>query len=67
MHVILILIFLTHRAIINDVSYQEYFIDYDSEEDGPSKENPYYVIKNEHTIQQMEITSGEYQLVENKK
>lgn len=55
------------QGTINDVSYQEYFIDYDSEQDGPSKENPYHVIKNEHTIQQMEITSGEYEIVENKK
>lgn len=55
------------QGTINDLSYQEYFIDYDSEQDGPSKENPYYVIKNEYTIQQMEITSGEYQIVENKK
>lgn len=53
---------------INDVTYEEYFVDYIPDgKPGPSKENPYYIIKNENSIQQMEITSGEYAIVKNEK
>ncbi len=53
---------------INDVTYKEYFVDYDEDgPDGPSYENPYYIVKNENNIQQMEIVSGEYSIVKNEK
>ena len=53
---------------INDVTYKEYFVDYDIDgPDGPSYQNPYYIIKNENNIQQMEIVSGEYSIVKNEK
>ena len=49
---------------IGDITYEERFVDYDSDgEPGPCKSNQYFIIKNENSIQQLEIFSEEYGVV----
>ncbi len=55
------------QGVVNDITYDEYFIDFDSEEPHPTNANPYYIIKNENSIQQLEIVAEDYLVMKNEK